>query len=82
MIMIDFDKEKELEEFARAAAKHFEKNPQHTSFSEKELEAGCLIALRWGLGDDCVLVLKIDDFEQPRVYQRIIERPADDQHSG
>jgi hypothetical protein len=39
-----------------------------------EIEPGCWLALRWGMGKDCVLVLKLDEFEQPVNFQNIIKR--------
>ena len=59
-------------EFANRAAKHFGKHPEHTTYSDKEIEAGCYFALRWGLDRDCVLVLKIDDDVEPSNYNKLI----------
>lgn len=61
-------------EFARRAAKHFAAEPKHASFTSGEIEPGCLIALRWGLGNDCVLVLKLDEFHEPTIYGEIVRQ--------
>jgi hypothetical protein len=61
-------------DFAKNAAAHFAANPKHSSFGE--IAPGELIALRWGLGDDCVLVLRIDAFEEAVIFAQIIKRPV------
>ena len=60
-------------EFATKAARHFEANPTHQSFGD--IAPGNWLALRWGLGDDCVLVIKQHESEQAANYQQIIRRP-------
>jgi len=57
-------------DFAKLAAKHFAENPKHWTFGE--LTPGSLLAIRWGLGEDCVLVIRQDD-EEPVNFQNIIE---------
>lgn len=59
-------------DFAKEAAAHFQANPHHNSFGKFETENR--IALRWGLGDDCVLVLQLDPNEAPVIFQQIIPR--------
>lgn len=63
--------EVERQEFAEKAARHFKANPQHWSFSSGDITAGEWIALRWGLGDDCVLVFKVGD-EEPIIYGGLV----------
>ena len=58
--------------FAKAAAKHFARSPNHRSFSLSDIVPGCYIALRWGLMDRSVLVLKLDDAMDPVIYPEII----------
>jgi len=43
------------------------------------LEEGTFLALKWGLLDDCVLLLKLDDFFSPTVYGQVIKN-KDAQH--
>lgn len=59
-------------EFARKAAEDFALHPKHWSFTDGPIEPGALLALRWGLGDDCVLVLKLDDSFTPANYQQLV----------
>ncbi len=64
-------------EFVKKAVKHFEENPEHRSFGE--LEEGTFLALKWGLLDDSVLLLKLDNFFSPTVYGQAIKN-KDAQH--
>lgn len=68
----------ERQTFALKAAKHFAENPRHMSFSDEEpdLAPGSWLALRWGLGNDCVLVLRIGD-EMPVNYGQLITHPPE-----
>jgi hypothetical protein len=59
--------------FMRDAAKHFAEHPEHSTFGD--LKEDSLLAIRWGMGDDCILVTKIEDRE-PRVYAQVIEKRA------
>jgi hypothetical protein len=54
--------------FAKLAAAEFAADSSMSSFSDGEIERGCLLALRWGLGDDCVLVMKLDEIHTPTIY--------------
>jgi len=60
-------------EFANKAAKHFSEHPEHSSFTEGKIEGGCLFGLRWGLGDDCVLVFRLD-YDEPLNFTNIIKK--------
>ena len=65
----------ELEEelkFMKDAAKHFIEHPEHSTFGDLKPES--LLAIRWGLGDDCILITKIED-KDPRVYANVIKKP-------
>lgn len=59
-------------DFAKKAAKHFAENPKHSSYTDGDITSGCLLALRWGLGDDCVLVLQLDESHVPTNYQNLV----------
>ena len=61
-------------DFARLAAEMFSENDGWTTFTDGDIEPGCLFAVRWGLGDDCVLVMRLDDDHKPTVYQQIIKK--------
>lgn len=62
--------------FARRAAAKFASDPALHSFSDGEIERGILLALRWGLADDCVLVLKLDDLHTPTIYAQQVRLAA------
>ena len=60
---------KELD-FARRAAERFAKDEK--LFTYGDIESGGFLALRWGLGEDCVVVVKIDSDHIPTNYQQLI----------
>lgn len=67
----------ELEEdiaFVKEASEHFSKNAHITSFGV--IAPGERFALRWGLGDDCVLVLNLDEHKVSKVYHNTIKKEA------
>lgn len=71
--MTSISEESERMDFAKAAAAHFATHPKHWSYSGGgEITPGSFLALRWGLGDDCVLVLRLDPDEDPVNFQQII----------
>jgi hypothetical protein len=57
--------------FARKAAANFAQHPEHATFGN--IEPGGLFAVRWGLGNDCVLVLKLDETHTPTNYQQLVK---------
>lgn len=59
--------------FANKAAEHFSKNQNHYTFTDGGIEAGCLFAVKWGLGDDCVLVFRLDTLYDPLIFTQIIK---------
>lgn len=72
---VNVSEEIEQIEFAKRAAKHFSDNQRHYTFSDGgDIMPGCLLAMRWGLGDDCVLVMKLDDYHVPTNYHQLIEK--------
>lgn len=67
---------REKDAFAERAAKRFAEDNKILTYTDEEPDSGCFFAVRWGLGDDCVLVFKIDE---PTVYQQLIrafEKPV------
>lgn len=58
--------------FARKAAAHFAKHPEHTTYTGDDIKPGCLLAMRWGLMDDGVLVVKLDEGHVPTNYAELI----------
>ena len=63
--------ELERHAFAKKAALAFEGDSRMSSYGEVTL--GGYLALRWGLGNDCVLVLKLDDYFEPELYTHLIK---------
>lgn len=61
MRIVTLDQELETIEFAKRAAKRFAGVPHMTTYSDVELAPGVLLAIRWGLGEDCVLVMRLDE---------------------
>jgi hypothetical protein len=70
--MTSLDEEAKLTAFAVAAAKQFAFHSELASFGD--IKPGAYLALRWGLGNDCVLVLKLDPDFQPVNFQQAIYR--------
>jgi hypothetical protein len=60
--------------FVKMAAKYFSENKQCHTFTKKDITTGCLFAVRWGLLDDCVVVLRLDDNHEPKIYANVIKR--------
>jgi hypothetical protein len=59
--------------FAKDAAEAFAKNPQWATFT-RDVDGHQLMALRWGMGEDCVRVIRVDAEFEPRTYQQAIPR--------
>jgi hypothetical protein len=68
MIVTDVTAEQERIDFVKRAAEHFASNPNHTSYSDGEIVPGAMLALRWGVTDRAVLLLKLDEYASPVVY--------------
>ena len=66
--------EQDLLDFAKEAADRFSANPSMTSYSYSEIGPESLVALRWGLDKDCVLVIKLDEYFEPVIYQQVIKK--------
>lgn len=58
--------------FAKKAAAHFAGHPEHTTYTDGEIVQGAFLAIRWGLGEDCVVVVKLDDSHIPTNYMELI----------
>jgi len=70
--MVNLSDELEQIEFAKQAAALFATDEKKSSYGE--INPGGFIALRWGLGDDCVLVLKLDEFHVPTNYAGLVRQ--------
>ena len=69
--MLEDDK---VRDFAKRAAKSFAKNKQYYTFTDSEIKAGCLFAMRFGFRDDCVVVFRLDEDFKPVNYQQLIKQ--------
>lgn len=56
--------------FAERAAEVFKGNAESATYGD--LTPGGYFALRWGLCDNCVLVLKLDDCDEPVNYHNLV----------
>lgn len=71
--MIDISKQNERIEFAEEAAAYFSEHPEKTTYTSGEILAGELFALRFGWGEDCVVVFRLDEHELVENYQNLIK---------
>lgn len=55
--------------FANAAAADFKANPSHTTYGPTM--PGTLLAIRWGMNDDCVLIVRVDPYYGRTIYTPI-----------
>jgi hypothetical protein len=56
--------------FAEDAAAAFKKDPNMATYGD--VTAGSFLALRWGMGNDCVLVVKLDENDEPVNFQQLV----------
>lgn len=61
-------------EFARQAAESFAKHPEFSTYTAGDIEPGCFLAIRWGLGEDCVMVIRLDESHVPTNYMEIVRQ--------
>ncbi len=74
MKIVDLDEDAGALAFARCAAEAMSGDPRMATFAVGYPAAGGLLALRWGLGDDCVAVMRLDHDFEPRIYPQFIDR--------
>lgn len=66
----------EIEEelaFAKKAATAFAKDPILATWRDSDIKPGIFMALRWGIGQDCVVVVKLNEDHTPTNYQNLIK---------
>lgn len=66
MTIINLEKNKEADDFAKKAAEHFRDNPPHFTYAESDPAPGHLFAIRWN--PYTVLVIRLHDEEIVRLY--------------
>lgn len=72
MRIINLTEQAERTDFVMKAAGYFAKNHNKTTYTTGAIEADALFAIRWGLGQDCVLVFRIAD--EPELYEYVIQQ--------
>ena len=77
--MTSIQHEQERIAFVERAVRSFEQHPDYATFGD--LEPGSLLALRWGLGNDCVLVVRLDEDYEIAVYQQAIKKVPEEEHN-
>ncbi len=65
---------KDQQDFAERAAKFFTENEKGYSYTDGEIEPGCLIALRWGMDGRSVAVVKIDHAHESVIYAELVNK--------
>ena len=68
------EQENEKLAFAQKAAKWFEDNPVDLTYRDSDFEKGSFLALRFGADFDCVVVVKLCEYEETINYCQIIDR--------
>ena len=69
MRMTTFGRESEVNEFAKRAMQRFISDNRLDTYTDKDVEAGCLFAIRWGAFDRCILVFRLDENVEPVNFQ-------------
>lgn len=67
-MMTSLEEQKRLLKFAEEAVADFNEHPDHVTYGSTQ--AGGFLAIRRGMGGDCVLVLKVDEGFEPVNYQQ------------
>lgn len=77
MRMTHINAEEATADFAKRAADLFHNDPRKHTFTDSgRLVPGELFAIRWGMGNDCVVVFRIDEDFEPINFQELIPHVA------
>lgn len=79
MHLVNIEEQRAEHAFAEKAAAAFASEPKMYSYTDGDIAPGCLIALRWGLHQRAVAVLKLDPEHLPTIYSDLV--PAADNPS-
>lgn len=74
MEMVHMSEDDEVRDFAKRAARSFAKNDKYITFTDSDIKAGCLFAMRFGWKADCVVVFRLDEDFEPVNYQQLIRQ--------
>ena len=73
MLATTLENQEKLIGFVKQAVKRFGESPGLATFGD--VRPGEYLALRWGMGEDCVLVIRLDkNFEPINFHQAILPR--------
>jgi len=61
-------------EFAKRAGRHFAENSNHHTFTDCDIDESTFLAVRWGLLEDCVVVIKRNKNHKPKIYEGLGRR--------
>lgn len=71
MEIVRIEEYNEEVEFAKRAGKHFSENKECTTFTDSDIDESTFIAIRWGMLEDCVVVVKRDESHKPKIYEAL-----------
>jgi len=74
MIMTYIDDETDILNFVQVASEHFSTHHKHTTFTLEDITPGCLMALRYGGGNDCIVVFRLSDKYEVINFQQCIKQ--------
>ena len=74
MIIAYMSEDDKVRDFAKMAAKAFASHKGMYTYTNGGIEAGELFAVRFGFGDNCVVVFRIDEDFEPINYQQLIDQ--------
>lgn len=67
-------KEDEKLTFANEAKVYFESHPESITYGKEGPQQGKFYALRWGMDQNCILVFKIDEYDEIVNYCEFIDK--------
>lgn len=66
----------EIDFLARAVV-FFTNNPSGSAYSNGEVKPNCLIAVRWGIDNNHILVFRTSEYEEPRNWRQVFPHESD-----
>lgn len=67
MKMFDARKENQIRSFVKEASAYFKLHPNIITYTEADIEADCLLAIRWRKDASDIVIVRLGDTE-PRIY--------------
>lgn len=72
MKMVYINEHRELADFAERAARKFAENDGLVTYTDIVIDKAGFLALRWGSANDCVLVVRLDEYFEPVNFQQLV----------